>query len=181
MALLPRRRLLKLAAVGGALVATGSVVAFFRTRGYELPKERVAKLKVLDPWQFIFLEHAARRIAAADGPGMPTTDEVDVAGFVDGYVSKMAAPLKRDLLRFFAYVEHVAPLGARFSHRFTALAPADQDVVLANLEAHDNTLLRGGFEGLKALVFMGYYKDPRTWRALDYEGPLVNRPEKGWW
>ena len=67
------------------------------------------------------------------------------------------------------------------SARFTRLSPGDQDRVLASLESSDQDLLRGGFEGLKALVFMGYYRDPRTWKILDYAGPMVSRPERGWW
>jgi hypothetical protein len=49
------------------------------------------------------------------------------------------------------------------------------------MEASDETLLRGGFAGLKSLVFMGYYRDPRTWKILGYAGPWVGRPERGWW
>jgi hypothetical protein len=33
--------------------------------------------------------------------------------------------------------------------------------------------MRGGFEGLKALLFMGYYRDARTWRVIGYDGPRV--------
>jgi hypothetical protein len=176
-----RRRFLKLGVVGGALVATGSIVAVVRTRGYDLPAERAASLKSLAPWQLIVVEHVARRIAAPDRPGaVPSADDVDVAGFVDGYVAGMDAALRRDLLRLFGYVEHVAPLASGFVSRFTRLGAADQDAVLAALEASDSDLLRGGFAGLKSLVFMGYYRDARTWKALAYDGPLVGRPEGGW-
>jgi hypothetical protein len=41
-------------------------------------------------------------------------------------------------------------------------------------------LLRAGCEGLKSLVFLGYYRDPRTWTILGYDGPLVGRPAGGW-
>jgi hypothetical protein len=64
--------------------------------------------------------------------------------------------------------------------RFTRLLPADQDKVLAAMESSDSPLLRAGFEGLKALVFMGYYRDARTWKVLAYDGPLKGRPEGGW-
>jgi hypothetical protein len=177
-----RRRFLKLGVVGGALLATGSVVAFFRTRGYDLPKEREAKLVALSPWQFILIEQVARRIAAPDpevASRVITPDQADVATFVDQYVGKMAPAMKRDLLRLFAYLEHVAPLGLKLSTRFTRLGPGDQDRVLSALESSDNGLLRGGFDGLKSLVFMGYYRDPRTWKILDYAGPLVGRPAGG--
>ena len=178
---LTRRRFF--AVLGGTVVAAGTVVAFFRTSGYHVSDSVRAGLVTLSPWQLVFLQHAARRIAAADSddPAIPTTDAVDVAGFIDGYLAGLPATKKRDLGRLFAYVEHLAPLRLKLSARFTRLSPGDQDRVLASLESSDQDLLRGGFEGLKALVFMGYYRDPRTWKILDYAGPMVSRPERGWW
>jgi len=124
-----------------------------------------------------------RRIAAPDddSPDIPTTDDTDVAGFADAYVARLPAGLRRDLLRAVAFVEHLAPLGVGCAARFTRLSAADQDRVLASLESSGQDLLRGAFEGLKALVFMGYYRDPRTWRILRYDGPRVGRPDEGWW
>jgi hypothetical protein len=178
-----RRRLLQATLAFGGLMVAGSVVAVLRTSGYEVAVDRAAKLRGLSPWQLVFVEQLSRRIAAPDRPGdksIPTPDEVDVAGFVDAYVAKMPAPLRRDLLRLFAYVEHIAPLRAGLRPRFSRLAAIDQDRVLASVEASGNDLLRGGFAGLKSLVFMGYYRDARTWKILGYEGPLVARPEGGW-
>jgi hypothetical protein len=177
---LSRRRLLRAAIGGAVLVATGSIVALLRTRGYVLPPERVGKLAILDAAQFTVIEHAARRIAARDRDDAPTPDDVDVAGFVDRYVAGMHPRSRTDLFRFLTYVEQVAPLAAGHASRFTRLAPADQDRVLSRLESSDNNLLRAGFAGLKALVFMGYYRDPRTWKVIAYDGPRVGRPAAGW-
>jgi hypothetical protein len=88
--------------------------------------------------------------------------------------------LRRDLLRALVYVEHVAPLGVGYLRRFTRLEPAEQDRVLSALETSSQDLLRGAFEGIKALVFMGYYRDARTWKILGYDGPLIHRPAGGW-
>jgi hypothetical protein len=175
-----RRRLLKAAIAGGALLAIGSVVAFVRTRGYHVSAERAAKLVALEPWQLVVVEHVARRIAQPDRIGVPNADDVDVAMFVDAHVASLHPTVRRDLLRLLGYVEHVAPIATGRTKRFTELAPSDQDAVLAALEASGQDLLRGGFAGLKALVFMGYYRDARTWTLLGYDGPLVNRPEGGW-
>ena len=166
--------------MGGALVAAGSVVAFVRTRGYDVPADRASKLLAFAPWQFIVVEHVARRIAAPDRDGVPTADDVDVAGFIDAYVARMHPSLRRDLLRLLGYVEHLAPIASGLSSRFTRLGATDQDKVLAALEASSQDLLRGGFDGLKSLVFMGYYRDARTWAILGYDGPLVDRPTGGW-
>jgi hypothetical protein len=140
----------------------------------------------MSTWQWAVVEHAARRITAADrpegGPGsvVPTSDEVDVAGFVDGWVARMPERVRRDLGRFLAYLEHVAPVGAGHLTRFTRLPADAQDRVLASLEASSQPLLRAGFEGLKSLAFIGYYRDARTWSIVGYDGPLVGRPEGGW-
>ncbi len=170
------------AIVAGALVAASGAIAVVRTRGYAIPEATRAKLESLNAWQYIVVQHVARRIAAPDvvDASIPTTDDTDVVGFVDGYVARVPAAIRRDLLRALAFVEHMAPLGAGFASRFTRLAPAEQDRVLASLESSSQDLLRGAFDGLKSLVFMGYYRDPRTWPILRYDGPLVNRPDNGW-
>jgi gluconate 2-dehydrogenase subunit 3-like protein len=177
-----RRRFLKGGIAVGVLAAIGSAVAFVRTRGYSLPSGH-AGLEELETWEFVVVRDAARRIAAPDKEGdasIPSPDDLDVAGFVDRYAARMPASLRRDLSRFFAYLEHVAPALLGFGARFTRLEPAEQDKVLAALEASDNDLLRGGFAGLKSLVFLGYYRDVRTWKMIGYEGPTVNRPAGGW-
>ncbi len=176
-----RRRFLSLA--GGALAIASGAVAVVRTRGYPVPGDVARKLEALAPWQYVVVQAIARRIAAPDkeSAAIPTPDDTDVAGFVDSYVARLPASLRRDLLRALAFVEHAAPLGVGRLARFTRLSAPDQDRVLASLESNGQDLLRGAFDGLKSLVFMGYYRDPRTWRIVGYDGPRVNRPDDGWW
>jgi hypothetical protein len=179
-----RRRFLA-AVSAAAFVLVGSVAAMVRTTGYVLPRGRKPWFAPLafSTWQFVVVQHAARRITAPDRPGdpsIPVADDLDVAEFVDAWVSKMPARVRRDLGRFLAYLEHVAPLGVGLSSRFTRLGPDDQDRVLASVEASSHELLRAGFDGLKSLVFIGYYRDARTWGMLGYDGPLVGRPANGW-
>jgi gluconate 2-dehydrogenase subunit 3-like protein len=175
---LPRRTLLE-AAVGAALVVAGSAIAIARTGGYALPPGH--KLTALAPWQFVVVEHAARRIAAPDREeaSTPSADDLEVAAFVDGWMAHLPDRTRRDLGRFFAYVEHIAPIAAGFASRFTRLGPQDQDRVLASIERSSSDLLRAGFDGLRSLVFLGYYRDPRTWKVIGYDGPLVGRPQSG--
>src|SRR5262245_23079979 len=104
-----RRKMMKAAVASSAIAALGGAVAFVRSRGYE------------GPWQPVVLQHLARRVCAADRPGVVTSDEVDVAGFVLSYMATMPVKLRRDLDRFLRFVEQVAPLGAGFASRFTRL------------------------------------------------------------
>lgn len=161
----------------GTLAFVGTIVARVRTGGYASP---AAPLVSLEPWHHAVVAAAARRIANADRTGVVSPDEVDVAGFVDRYVAEMAPAVRADLKNLFAYLEHIAPLRSGYANRFTSLPDDAKDKVLMHLEQADETLLRGGFAGLKSLVFMGYYRDPRTWSILGYDGPTKNRPVGGW-
>jgi hypothetical protein len=176
-----RRRLLEGALAAAVLLVGGAVAVGLRTRDYSVPAGR--KLVVLASWQWVVVRQAAERIAAPDEIGsmsLPTAHDLDVAGFVDEWLGRMNARVVRDFGRFLAYLEHVAPLACGMLPRFTKLTASEQDRVLASLEASQSDLLRAGFEGLKALVFMGYYRDPRTWSTLGYDGPFVGRPPGGW-
>ncbi|MBK6464113.1 MAG: gluconate 2-dehydrogenase subunit 3 family protein [Myxococcales bacterium] len=163
-----RRRAAKI--VAGALVGVGAVVAAVRTSGYRLPPG--VKLVSLSPWQYLVVAAAARRIVDPDSPDAPTADAVDVAGFVDDYVTRMPAGLRADVGGLLGVVEHLAPLRAGHRRRFTNLGPEAQDAALAWLERAGGPFA-GAFDGLRALVFMGYYRDARTWPLLGYEGPTL--------
>lgn len=143
---------------------------------------RARSLAIFAPWQALVFDAVARRIAAPDEVGdAPSVDDVGVTAFVDEFVASMHPAMRRDVLRLLGFVEHVAPFFARCASRFSRLGAADQDAVLRALEASDENVLRGAFAGLKSLVFMGYYRDPRTWKLLAWPGPLVGRPSGGWW
>jgi Gluconate 2-dehydrogenase subunit 3 len=162
-----------LAGIGGSLLVASGAIAIVRTRGYDVPKEVTARLKTLSPWQYVVLSAVARRIAATDAEDAPSADDVGVTDFLDGYLANMPDALRRDFLRLLAFVEHVAPLGSKMTSRFTRLSGADQDRVLAWMESNSEGMLRGGFDALKSCVFMGYYRDPRTWKIIGYAGPFV--------
>jgi hypothetical protein len=170
---IPRRKWLGSLLIGGTLAALGGAVALVRTTGYERPSGAAA-LRVLEPWQYAVVRAVARRMVAADrAEGVLSPDEVGVAEFVDGYLVEMRPAMRRDVFRLLRYTEQLAPLGSGFRRRFTELSPAEQDEVLGALEASRFDQLRAGFQALKSLVMMGYYRDARTFSILGYGGPFV--------
>ena len=176
---LSRRRALKLGVA--AVLVLGGAAGYVRSSGYAVPAGQ--RLVTMSPWQFVVVQHAARRIAAPDrpdDPSIPTADDAGVAPFVDAWLVRMRPGVRRDFGRFLAYIEHLAPLRAGSASRFTRLDAAAQDRVLAAIESSSSDLLRAGFDGLKSLVLMGYYRSASTWGIVGYDGPRVGRPEGGW-
>lgn len=170
----PRRNWLGFFLIGGMFTALGGAVALLRSGGYVVSPDRLKHLRVLEPWQFVVVSQVARRIVAPDRQqGVPTPDEVGVAEFVDGYLVEMRPALRRDFLRLLRYLEDLAPFGSGYTGRFAVLSPAAQDDVLAALEASRFDQLRAGFQALKSIVMMGYYRDARTFSILGYGGPFV--------
>jgi hypothetical protein len=171
---IPRRKWLGSLLVGGTLAAVGGAVALLRTAGYEALPVAAADLRVLLPWQYAVVRAVARRMVAADrAEGVPSPDEVGVAEFVDGYLVEMRPAMRRDVFRLLRYIEQLAPIGSGFRRRFTELSPDQQDEVLLGLEASRFDQLRAGFQAMKGLVMMGYYRDARTFPILRYGGPFV--------
>lgn len=170
---LSRREALRRAAVLGALAACAGGVSMARTSGYVVAEARAARLRCFTVAELAIVDALARRLCAADRPGVVSPDEVDVGLFVDHFAGAMRERLRADLRKFLVVIEQLGPLLVGSAERFTRLDDARRDAVLRALESHREPVVRGGFAGLKSLVFMGYYRDPRTWSVLGYEGPWV--------
>ena len=125
------------------------------------------------------MQALARRMVAPDRTSrVVSPDEVGVAEFVDRYLFEMRPALKVDVLRMLRFVEQLAPFRCGLLSRFTDLDPADQDRVLSALRGGGIDQLRAGFQAMKGLVMMGYYRDPRTFPILGYRGPFVAASEE---
>ncbi len=115
--------------------------------------------------QSSFLMRVAERIVPVAG----TLDDAGRERFA-AIVGTALAGRPRSLQRQFALFLNVvrwAP-ALRFGAPFDRLAPAAQDAALRWFMDAPLRKLRGGFWGLRALVFMGYYGQPEVWSAIRY-------------
>jgi gluconate 2-dehydrogenase subunit 3-like protein len=166
-----RRRFLLLAASGAA--AVGGAVLLGQVGGYSIDEETRRKLRVLSAKQFVILAAAARRILAPDGLPAPSSDEIGVPAYVDGWLAEAAPDMQRDFGRLLGVIEHGTPLWSGRRRRFTDLTTAQQDAHLETLGRSSISTLREGIGALKSLCMLGYYRDPRTWPICGYDGPSV--------
>jgi hypothetical protein len=103
---------------------------------------------------------------------VPETVELDEQGrkrffdIVDGALLDRPASVSGQFATFLGVIRK-APL-IRYGKSFEFLTPVCQDAVLHWFEDCPVGLLRKGFWGLKAMVFMGYYGQPETNELVGY-------------
>lgn len=146
--------------------------------GYHLPEAERARLRVLSPKEYLVLQAVARRILRADGSDAPSPDELEVARFADGYLAGLPAPLASDVKSLLQLFEHGSWVFRLRGSRFTRMTPEEQDATLEDWAESGLAVRRQGFQALRTLCFLGYYRHDRTWPLLAYSGPLVGTERK---
>ncbi|MCA1665576.1 MAG: gluconate 2-dehydrogenase subunit 3 family protein, partial [Myxococcales bacterium] len=170
--MLTRRGFLR-AGIAGTLLVGGAAVVGRSLSGYHLDATLAGRLRVLSPKEYLVMQAVARRVLAADGDDAPSPDSVDVAGAVDAYVAKLPSAVQRDVRGLLQLVEHGSSLFRGQVARFTHMAAAEQDATLADWQRSSLTVRRRGFQALRTLAFVGYWRDDRTWPLIGYSGPML--------
>lgn len=162
--------------IGGA--AAAALIGVARTTGYgdALPDWQGHELS---RWEAQVLVAAAEAVIP-DTPGLLPADGpsgAEVAANVDRYLRGMPAPMRAEVHGLFVLVEQGTLLGGRLS-RLTKLDPAQRRAFLEGLGRRGG-LVSVAARGIRDLCYVGWYQDPRTWRAIGYSGPLVKEQEPG--
>ncbi len=168
-----RRSFLRIGLWGGALLGLSAIVGR-NLSGYVLPTE-VARPRSLSDKELLVLAAAIERLVAADGPDAPRPDGLRIAGWIDGYIAGLDAPLRRNLRALLHLLEHGSSLFRLRASRFTHMSSAEQDATLADWSQSSLAVRRQGFQALRALAFLGYYRDNRSFALLGYPGPMLGR------
>ncbi|MEO6952789.1 MAG: hypothetical protein ABI321_13360 [Polyangia bacterium] len=168
-----RRRLLRVGLFGSALLA-GAAVIGRNVSGYVLPRG-LPSPTVLSVREVVILAAVVERICATDGPDAPRPDGYAIASWLDGYIAGLDVPLRRDLSALLSLLEHGSALFRLGATRFSHMSTDEQDRTLADWCDSRLDVRRQGFQALRALAFLGYYRDDRTFALLGYPGPMVAR------
>jgi hypothetical protein len=152
----------------GAAVTVGKHLS-----GYSLDPELSAKLRVLSPKEFIVLRAAVRRLVAADSADAPDADTLGVAHFIDGYLEKLPGDMRSDFRALLHLLEHGTVIFRLAGSRFTRMSADEQDRTLADWESSRLAVRRQGFQALKTMALLGYWRHDRTWPLIGYSGPML--------
>lgn len=167
--MLSRRRFLR-AGLIGAVMLGGAAFVGRQLSGYRVDEAIRRRLRVLSPKEYLVLQAVALRVLAPDGADAPSADQIEVALAVDAYLAKLPREVTSDVRALLQLVEHGAIFGGA---RFTRLSPAQQDATLAGWQRSSLTVRRRGFQALRTLAFLGYWRDDRTWPLIGYSGPML--------
>jgi hypothetical protein len=173
-AVISRRGFLRAGVAGAALLGAAAVVGR-SVSGYHVDEAVRRRLRVLSPKEYLVLAAVMRRVLAPDGPDAPSPDTVEAALAVDAYLAKLPAPVVTEVSALLQLVEHGSALFRLRVTRFSHMTAAAQDAALHDWERSSLTVRRRGFQALRTLAFLGYWRDDRTWPLIGYSGPMLPR------
>jgi D-cysteine desulfhydrase len=168
-----RRRFLRNTLLGGALLGTAGIVGRHLS-GYHLDDATAHKLRALSPKEYLILDAVVRRMLAADAADAPPPD--GAALFVDSYLTRIDEGNRSDVRALLQLVEHGSGPFRFGLTRFTHMTPDEQDATLRDWESSRLALRRQGFQALKSMAMLGYWRLDATWPLIGYTGPML--PQK---
>jgi hypothetical protein len=128
------------------------------------------RFQVLAAREAAFLAAAADALYPPGGALAPSGSEAGLPAYLDDYLARLPARPRRLLRLLFLLVEQATLLwpapGPRGRRRFSALAPAQREAVLAGWSESRLFPRRLVFTSLRAVLTLGYLAHPPVARAL---------------
>ncbi|AKU21020.1 hypothetical protein [Massilia sp. NR 4-1] len=171
-----KRRFLKIALLGlGGTVAAATGGAAYLTMTHR-HRDRYGKLLVLDD-HCADIVHALAEASVPVGVAFPTIEQAEVLTRFDEELFFVNEGIGSDLRSAFYLLEFL-PLAKGYASRFSRLPVAARRKFLAEAcDTRDDTV-RAVIFNLPATMRWYYYGHPSSWKAIGYDGPFMNLPEK---
>ena len=134
-------------------------------------------LQVLTPGEYAVLAAFADTMIPRGGAFEMGAADVDLARRIDSYLPRLNPDMIVGFRGALAFVDQKAPVLAKKTGTFTALAPADRESVFAAMLASPG-LPASVLLALKYLCISSFFAIDATWKFIGYDGPklLENRP-----
>lgn len=174
--LFSRRRFLKLTLLGvGGTVAVVAGVGGYLTQTNQY-RERYGKLLSLDG-HLADIAHTLAEACVPDRPGFPSVEQAEIVSRLDEEMYFVSDGISGDLKAAF-YLLEMLPLVKGHASRFSRLTTAERKFFLTKASDTTDDTVRAVIANLSAMMRWYYYGHPSTWKAIGYDGPFMNLPEK---
>lgn len=170
---LARRRFLKWTLTASAVMAGAAAGGFLWLRRSPLDRQRIPDwADELSPGEFLLLDRCRRVLLPTEGRDLPDTETVPVVANVQRTLSLLAPALRQQLSQGLGLFDNAAVF--RHGRRFVDL---DDETARDYFDRWGRGLVlqRTLATVIKQLVYSAYWRDERTWPALEFDGPVSDR------
>lgn len=174
--LFTKRRFLKfslLGVAGAATLVAGAGAYITQTNRY---RQRYGQLFVVDG-HLADIAHTLAEACVPNRPGFPDIEQAEVVKRLDEELFFVSDNISSDLKAAF-YLLEMFPLAYGHLSRFSRLTVQERKQVLTAASDTQDDTLRAVIANLSAMMRWYYYGHPSTWKAIGYDGPFMNLPEK---
>lgn len=170
-----RRRFLRLAMWGAASVTAagaGLVAVLRRSPVDDVPVP--ATIHYLSAAEYHLFARAMPVLLPVTGTALPSLQQVPVLQTIDAMIGLLSPAVRKELGAGLALFDHAALVSGWHGKRFVDL---DDEAVRDYFErwAHGNSIQKALATVVKKFVYVAYWRDPRTWPAIEFDGPVSDR------
>jgi len=172
---LTRRSILKLGALvtGTALLAVSGGLAWFGSSRIELPG-LPASITTMTQEQYHLFYALLKVLFPVDGSDLPEPEELGVIEDIDRMIALLPKHIQSDLSLATTLFNKGAVIVGFNLKPFTDLNQAEAEAYFSSW--HRGTAIQRGIAtALKKLAYVSYWRNSRTWEAIDYDGPVTKR------
>ncbi|RHX92323.1 hypothetical protein [Leptospira stimsonii] len=156
----------------GGLLSIGIGTLLFR-RSYS---GTVPKTLFFSESEAAFLQAYSQTLLPQE-PGFPDIEKAEVVRRLDEEFFFVDSGITDDFKSLIFILEYL-PLVSGYWSRFSRLSEEDRRKFLYSQEKTDSDLIRAALANLKMPIFLMYYGHESSFKAISYDGPFANPPEK---
>ncbi|EMJ90663.1 hypothetical protein [Leptospira alstonii] len=156
----------------GGLFSIG-IGAFFLSRS---KNRSFAKTLFFSASEIEFLSAYSQTLLPQE-PGFPDLEKAEVIRRLDEEFFFVDPSISDDFKSLILILEYL-PLVTGYWSRFSKLDEKDRKNFLHSLESTESDTIRAALANLKLPIFLVYYGHESSFKAISYDGPFGNPPEK---
>lgn len=172
---LGRRRFLRHALFGTAAVLTIAGGGFAWLRRSPLDREPVPDtIRHLSAAEYHLLQRATQVLLPLSGTSLAPLSQVPVLANIDHMVGLLPAHIRKQVAAGLALFDNAAVVAGWHGRRFVDLDDAAA-VDYFDRWAAGNSIQRALSTLVKRFVYVAYWRDPATWDAVEFDGPVSEK------
>ncbi len=128
----------------------------------------------LDPAQIYFFNQLTNVLLPVSGFGFPDVLSVPLLENIKHFFSLLGEPVRSDLKKAITVFDYGAIVSGWHFKRFVSLSEKERTEYIIRWQ-EGNELQRAITSTLKKIVYTAYWREPLTWKAMEFDGPVSEK------